>query len=166
MWIPIGTYLFSTAMDGNLYWSSRDKSRAIKLDYVHIQISWQAGRGGDIGGFGICRKLRRCWSLGKDSIWNTKLMLSERIKDHPASPTPRSKNWKRMRLSEKRKAEEEDEVGMVLDWVQLWLQLPGGQSSPSPLAGNHLDRDNRLGHWPFPMLTSSDQGGYPPTIYI
>ena len=49
MWIPIGTYLFSTAMDGNLYWSSRDKSRAIKLDYVHIQISWQAGRGGDIG---------------------------------------------------------------------------------------------------------------------
>ena len=53
MWSPIGTYLFSTAMDGNLYWSSRDKSRAIKLDYVHIQISWearkQAGRRGDIG---------------------------------------------------------------------------------------------------------------------
>ena len=52
MWSPIGTYLFSTAMDGNLYWSSRDKSRAIKLDYVHIQISWeaskQAGRRGDI----------------------------------------------------------------------------------------------------------------------
>ena len=46
---PIGTYLFSSAMDGNLYWSSRDKSRAIKLDYVHIQIGWRAGRGGDIG---------------------------------------------------------------------------------------------------------------------
>ena len=46
---PIGTYLFSSAIDGNLYWSSRDKSRAIKLDYVHIQIGWRAGRGGDIG---------------------------------------------------------------------------------------------------------------------
>ena len=40
--------------------------------------------------------------------------------------------------------------------VQLWLQLPGGQSC---VGGNHLDRDNRLGHWPLPMLTSSDQGG-------
>ena len=49
MWIPIGTYLFSAAMDGNLYWSSRDKSRAIKLDYVHIRIGWKAGRRGDIG---------------------------------------------------------------------------------------------------------------------
>ena len=49
MWSPIGTYLFSTAMDGNLYWSSRDKSRAIKLDYAHIQISWQAERRADIG---------------------------------------------------------------------------------------------------------------------
>ena len=36
-------------MDGNLYWSSRDKSRAIKLDYAHIQISWQAERRADIG---------------------------------------------------------------------------------------------------------------------
>ena len=36
-------------MDGNLYWSSRDKSRAIKLDYVHIRIGWKAGRRGDIG---------------------------------------------------------------------------------------------------------------------
>ena len=26
-------------------------------------------------------------------------------------------------------------------------------------ATNHLDRDNRLGYWPLPMLTSSDQGG-------
>ena len=49
MWSPIGTYLFSTAMDGNLYWSSGDKSRAIKLDYAHIQISWQAERRADIG---------------------------------------------------------------------------------------------------------------------
>ena len=46
---PIGTYLFSSAIDGNLYWSSRDKSRAIKLDYVHIRIGWKAGRRGDIG---------------------------------------------------------------------------------------------------------------------
>ena len=40
----------------------------------------------------------------------------------------------------------------------MWLQLPGGQSWGS---GEHLDRDNRLGHWPLPMLTLSDQGGDP-----
>ena len=67
MWIPIGTYLFSTAMDGNLYWSSGDKSRAIKLDYAHIQISWQAERRADIGigdllGVGMML-------IGKDLMW-------------------------------------------------------------------------------------------------
>ena len=165
MWIPIGTYLFSTAMDGNLYWSSRDKSRAIKLDYVHIQISWQAGRGGDIGGFGICRKLRQCWSLGKDSIWNTKLIVSERIKDHPASPTPRSENWKRMRLSEKRKTEEEDEVGMVLDcpvvvtaprWAVFSFSIGGQPFRPRQQTWS-LAIPNAYIVWP---------GGIPPTIYI
>ena len=49
------------------------------------------------------------------------------------------------------------------EWAQtgqLWLQVPGGQSWVGE--GNHLDRDNRLGHWPLPMLTSSDQGGTTP----
>ena len=57
MWKPIGTYLFSTAMDGNLYWRSGDKSRAIKLDYVHIEkLAGKDGRVVDIGIASICTK--------------------------------------------------------------------------------------------------------------
>ena len=43
----------------------------------------------------------------------------------------------------------------------MWLQLPGGQSWGS---GEHLDRDNRLGHWPLPMLTLSNQGRGDPRL--
>ena len=58
----------------------------------------------------------------------------------------------------------ENETRMWSRWKwaqtgQLWLWLPGGQSW---VGGNHLDRDNRLAHWPLPMLTPSDQGDSPP----
>ena len=62
----------------------------------------------------------------------------------------------------------ENETRMWSRWKwaqtgQLWLWLPGGQSW---VGGNHLDRDNRLAHWPLPMLTPSDQGDSPHNLHL
>ena len=47
---------------------------------------------------------------------------------------------------------------MAADWPVV-VTAPRWAFGQSCVGGNHLDRDNRLGHWPLPMLTSSDQGG-------